>query len=363
MHGMGPVPATPPRTAGSTPARPRQRRWTPVSELEFVGCDSCRMTLAEYENHPEDEPKIEFFDSAAGRAWMLQDGPSFPHEVPIHRLAVLVDRIAMTRGSPIQCRGAGGLRLLDADARQVRAIHPDQLVFLRPELLATPPADFLRVGQEGYPDVVLEVDHTTDIRRSKLKLYEEWGFPELWVEVPDAYSPSRPRGRRPGLRIYLLEEPGRYGESETSEAFPGWRAEEIHRALNELVVSPETSAVLARVGRTLGKREGTSPADDPLFGLLSREQRAEGRAEGIVEGRAAGIVEGRAVGRAEGRAGLVRTILAARGLEVPPDFPDSGVRAVLAAAADEAVLGAASTASGAADFCDLLRKRSETRPG
>ena len=28
------------------------------------------------------------------------------------------------------------------------------------------------------PDVVLEVDHTTDVHRGKLALYESWGFPE-----------------------------------------------------------------------------------------------------------------------------------------------------------------------------------------
>ena len=68
--------------------------------------------------------------------------------------------------------------------------------------------------------MVVEVDNTTDVRRNKLLVYADWGFPELWVEVPNAYSPSRPRGRQPGLTIYLLES-GVYPESGVSRAFPG----------------------------------------------------------------------------------------------------------------------------------------------
>ena len=49
------------------------------------------------------------------------------------------------------------------------------------------------------------VDNTTDVRRGKLALYESWGFPEVWVEVPEQSSPSRPAGLRPGLTIHLLE--------------------------------------------------------------------------------------------------------------------------------------------------------------
>ena len=50
-------------------------------------------------------------------------------------------------------------------------------------------------GEHDFPDVVVEVDHTTDVRRKKLWLYEEWGFPEVWVEVPEWESPSRVAGR------------------------------------------------------------------------------------------------------------------------------------------------------------------------
>ena len=201
--------------------------------------------------------------------------------------------------------------------------------------------------------MVLEVDNTRDTRRDKLALYEEWGFPELWVEVPNAWSPSRPRGLRPELRIYLLEGE-RYVLSPESRAFVGWRADEIHRALNEPVISEETSAVLERVGRALGEREGTGPDDDPLLGSNRRRTRAEGRAEGLATGRAEGRVAGRAEGLAISRAGLVRAILASRGIRVSEGFPSQIHRGALVRASDEAVASAAYAAVSEADFLARL---------
>lgn len=319
VGGVGPLP---------------KRRWTPVSALEFVGCESCRMTLQDYEDYPEDGRKIEFFDSEAELAWMLRDGARREHEEPSRRLPALVHEISQTRGSRIRWLGASQVRLLDADSGRVRVIHPDEMVFLDPERAGHVGLGFLRVGEDAFPDVVLEVDHTTDIRQSKLMLYEEWGFPELWVEVPSVYSTSRPRKLKPELRIYLLGGAG-YAVSEESRAFPGWRAEEIHRALNEPVVSPATSAVLERVGRALGEREGTGPDDDPLLGRHRTESLAKGRAEGRAE-----------------MAGLV---LRQRGVIVPSGFPDAGSLEALRAVTTERVLAAATGATSFADFLSRLR--------
>ena len=331
VAGTGTSVAAGPAPAYGTPAR-ATGRWTPVTALRFVGCESCRMTLREYEEYPEDGRKIEFFDSEAGLAWMLRDGPRQEHEEPARRLTALVERISIARGSPVRCLGASQVRLLDADSRQVRLIHPDEMVFLHPERAGDASRGFLRVGEDAYPDVVLEVDHTTDIRRGKLALYEEWGFPELWVEVPAAYSAGRPRNLKPELRIYLLAGE-RYALSDESRAFPGWRASEIHRALNEPVVSEETSAVLARVGRALGEREGTGPDDDPLL----REQRADSRREGY----------------AEGVARMVGAMLRERGISVPSNIP-AGVadryRDVLRRASGEQLLGAVAASDSFADF-------------
>ena len=145
-----------------------------------------------------------------------------------------------------------------------------------------------RSGRHAYPDVVLEVDNTTDVRRGKQWLYEAWGFPELWVEVPEAgYAVRRPNGLLPGLTIHVLED-GAYRTVAESRAFPGWTANDIHIAMNEQALSSESTRILRGVARTLGSREGT-PADGlPWLRMEREEARAEGRIEGRAEGRAEG---------------------------------------------------------------------------
>ena len=119
------------------------------------------------------------------------------------------------------------------------------------------------------------------------------------MEVPEQWTPSRPRGLARGLTVYLLEG-GRYRESPESRAFPRWRARSIHEALNESEPSGWTHAKLERIGRELGARDGTGPDDSPLLRSLRNESRSEGRAEGEAEGRAQGWAEGEAEGRAQG---------------------------------------------------------------
>ena len=209
--------------------------------------------------------------------------------------------------------------------------------------------------------MVLEVDHTTDARRCKLGRYEAWGFPEVWIEVPDARSASRPRSRRSGLTIHLLED-GEYRESAASRAFPGWTAVEIHAALNEETFSAQTSAVLERVGAVLGEREGTGPDDDPLLGAHRRRSEAVGHAKGHAQGHAEGPGHARrAMRRAEGHANraeerveLARALLAARGIEVSTGFP--GVPG-FAELPHHAIAAAASSCVSEADFQQRLRHR------
>ena len=150
------------------------------------------------------------------------------------------------------------------------------------------------------------------------------------MEVPEAPSPSRPHRRRPGLTIHVLEH-GRFRVAAASRAFPGWRAEEIHLALNEPVPSAQTSAVVERVAAALGAREGTGPDDDPLL----RSQRRQEFERGLAEGRA----EGRVQGRMEARAQMVRQILRSRGIAVPARFAADAE--AFAAAPEEALLAAA----------------------
>ena len=189
--------------------------------------------------------------------------------------------------------------------------------------------------------MVLEVDHTTDARRRKLGQYEAWGFPEVWIEVPEAQAESRPRSRRPGLTIHLLEDEA-YRETAASRAFAGWTADEIHAALNEETFSAQTSAVLERVGTVLGEREGTGPDDDPLLGAHRRRSEAVGHAKGHADG------------CAEERVELARALLAARGIEVSAGFP--GVPG-FAELPHHAIAEAAASCVSEADFQQRLHDR------
>ena len=193
--------------------------------------------------------------------------------------------------------------------------------------------------------------HTTDVYRGKLRLYEAWGFPEVWVEVPNYRAASRPKRRRAGLTIHVLEGGG-YRESAESRAFPGWSAEEVHVSFNERVRSAGTCAVLERVGRVLGKREGTGPDDDPMLRSLRVRSREEGEVVGKVLGRMEGLVEGerkgRVEGRAEGRAGMVRAILSSRGIGFSEDFP-AGVPG-LTESPEAVIVAAALACDGERDF-------------
>ena len=315
-------------------ARRRGQRWLPLSEMDFVGCVSETMTGAQYEAF---EGRLEFWDSETETAFLARDLPTMPHEHAAQCLARLVARIALVRGSDIRLGGAVGLvarQSLEGGRERKRAMQADQTVYLHPHRSRLPGAGHFVLGEHDPPDVTLEVDHTTDVRGGKLKQYAEWGFPELWVEVPVIRAPSRPRGRKPGLAICLLGEGG-YSESAESRAFPGWKASEIHAALNESVMSLRTHRMLERVGRALGEHEGTGPDDDPLLRCFGRRKRAEGAS------------------------GMLREVLRRRGIAVSPAFPTGLSRAdrkALLESSETDLVAAAFAAGSEADFLRRLRR-------
>ena len=245
------------------------------SGLEFPGCKPVHLPCGEIEAY---DGRLEFWDARTETAWVCE--PTSPcHEQPSQTLAALVHAIAGVRGSPIKCYGAMDLLVRDAHGRRRWIMQADQSVYLHPRRAHLPGPTAMVVGENDFPDVVLEVDYSTDVRRGKLGLYESWGFPEVWVEVPDRRAPSRPRRRTAGLTIHVLEA-GAYRMSGESRAFPGWTAQGVHAALNETTSSERTYAAVERVGTELGAREGTGPEDDPLL----RSQRRQGREEGVRQG-------------------------------------------------------------------------------
>ena len=280
-------------------ALPQPEPYGEPESLQFPGCRPVRISRAAITDY---EGRIEYWDAHTEVA-MVCEPVSIYHEHPPQRLAGLLKTISHLRGSPIETFGASDLLVRDARGAHLRIMQADQTVYLRPR--ATRPwGPAIEVGSDALPDVVLEVDNTTDVRRGKLALYESWGFPEVWVEVPDTSSPSRPAGLRPGLTIHLLGEQG-FRSAPSSRAFPGWTAAEIHRALNEPELSAETAAALRRVAGALGAAAGTGPDDDPFL----RAERQAGRAAG------------RAAGRLEAQREAVLQVFSARGLPMSAALP------------------------------------------
>ena len=310
-------------------------RAQPPAAADFPGCKPVHLPREELD---QSEMRFEYWDTATETAWICDPVSSY-HEGPVLRLGRLAERIAAVRGGPLECFGHTDLTERNVHGEPQLIMQADEMVYLHPRR-ARLPRPVLTIGEHDFPDAVLEVDHTTDVRRRKLGQYEAWGFPEVWVEVPEARTPSRPRSRRSGLTIHLLED-GVYREAAQSRAFPGWTAAEIHAALNEETFSAPTSAVLERVGTVLGEREGTGPDDDPLLGAQRRRSHAAGHAKG------------RAEGQAEGRAAMARALLAARGIEVSAGFP--GVPGFAELPAD-AIEEAATTCVSEADFQHRLRR-------
>ena len=241
----------------------------PVPELP--GCRPITIRRDEIATH---EGRFEFWDADTETAWVMRDPTGFAHEGPSQRLAGLAQLIAAVRGAPIECCGTMDLILRNERGERWRILQADQAVYLHPGRSRRPHTGGMEIGVHDHPDVVLEVDNTTDVRRGKLGLYEEWGFPEVWVEVPEGYAPSRPAGLEPGLVINLLED-GAYRTAPESRAFTGWTAEEIHAAMNEAELSAATSDVLTRVGKALGARGRTSPDHMPWLRAQRREARDE----------------------------------------------------------------------------------------
>ena len=334
---------------------PRQRdngdRALPSGEeCGFPGCETVAMNAEQFTNC---DRHIECWDARQGLAWMVREA-SVEHERPNSRLAVLVYRIAQIRGSPMECCSTVSLHDRDADG-DVRVMEADQTIYLdakRARALRSP----VLVRQGEVPDVALEVDHTTDARRRKLGMYEEWGIPEIWIEVPDAPAKSRRKSRRSGLAIHVLNaKTKRYEEAAASKVLPGWTSEEIHLALNEGDISRRTWAAVERVGRALGQKEGTEPTHDPIERRQLKAAQAAGTTAGNKAGRRTGRREGRAEATAKERAAMVRIILTRRGIGFPSKFlASAAARQPLLRHETEWIADAAYQCHDAADFLARL---------
>ena len=253
---------------------------------DFPGCESFHLPAGELAHY---EGRLEFWDGATETAWKIPDTP-IQHEEPSRQFVQRTAQVGMLRGSTIAHFGSSDLVRRDASGRKRWLMQADEMLYLHPDRvrLAGPAID---VDRDPLPDVVLEVDHTTDVRRRKLGIYKESGFPEVWVLVP--WDSSR---RAPGLAIHVRRDDG-YREEPSSRAFPGWKAAEIHLALTEAPM-PETAwRALERVALAMGTREGTEPEDDPLMRSHSVRAWTNGHAQGHLEA-VAQVLEARGIAAA-----------------------------------------------------------------
>ena len=240
---------------------------------EFPGCRPVRIASEKISSY---EGRYEVWEAETETAWMVREPTTPYHEGPSRELVQSVRLIAALRGVPIKGFGAGDIVVRNPEGERVRILQADEMLYLRPEqALGIGPVvhTFERTGDGRHPhanplpDVVLEVDLTTDVRRGKLGLYESCGFPEVWVDVPERRLPSSPKGALPGLTIHV-NGPDGFREAAESLAFPSWTAAEIHLAINEPKLSPETTAALRRVGALMAERDGGGP---DLFLCLERQ--------------------------------------------------------------------------------------------
>ena len=166
------------------------------------------------------EGRLEFWDGRTETAWKVCEPTSIQHEGPSRRLVEMATRVASLRGlsnrvfrlgGPV-ASGHGGAQAL-ADGRPMRCSTCTRNGRGCTARRSTSTRIRCRMSCWKW-------DHTTDVRRRKLGIYKECGFPEIWVLVPWEASV-----RAPGLAIHVRRDGG-YREEAQSRAFQGWRAEE-----------------------------------------------------------------------------------------------------------------------------------------
>ena len=123
-----PDPLTGPEAAKDGASQAQAGRAVRLRGLEFPGCKPVRMTREDIASF---EGRLEFWDADAATAWICE--PTSPHhERPSRRLARLVERIALVRGSPFECYGHMDLLLRDRQGHARRIMQADESLYLHP---------------------------------------------------------------------------------------------------------------------------------------------------------------------------------------------------------------------------------------
>ena len=305
---------------------------------DFPGCESFHLPASEIDHY---EGRLEFWDGYTETAWKIPDTP-IQHEGPSRRLVQMSERCAMLRGSAIESFGSADLVRLDGAGRKRWLMQADEMLYLHREVWSRLQGPAIDVDADPLPEVVLEVDHTTDVRRRKLGIYKESGFAEIWVLVPWESSV-----RASGLTIHVRHGEG-YRKEAASRAFPGWKAQEIHLALTEAPMSETAWRALERTALAMGAREGTTSEDDPLMRSVLH---GEGYATSYSEAYRKAFEEARRQANVE----CALAMLDVRGIEVSPQILND--RKLLAELPSDLLMAAAVDCTCEADFRRRIREQ------
>ena len=301
----------------------RAREPAAYRDEDFPGCESFPLPAGGLDTY---EGRLEFWDGDTETAWKVCEPTSIYHEKPSRRLGLMAGHFAMLRGSAVECFGSADLLQVDATGRKRWLMQADEVLYLHPDRVRLQ-GPVIDVDADPLPDVALEVDHTTDVRKRKLGIYKESGFPEVWVLVPWEASV-----REAGLTIHVRRGDV-YREEPESRAFPGWRAEENPPGADRGAGVGGCVACAGAGGAGDGGARGDEAGGQSAHGLAQREG-----------------TDGGPCRRPEGEmlAENVLTVLKARGIAAALDATED--RALLGGLSSEAVMAAALACTDAADF-------------
>ena len=125
---------------------------------DFPGCESFHLPASEIDRY---EGRLEFWDGHTETAWKVCEPTSSQHEGPSRGLTQIAGQFAMVRGSRIKCLGSADLVRPDAAGRKRWLMQADEMLYLHPDRVRLQ-GSAINVDEDPLPDVVLEVDHTTD---------------------------------------------------------------------------------------------------------------------------------------------------------------------------------------------------------
>ena len=125
---------------------------------DFPGCESFHLPASEIDHY---EGRLEFWDGDTETAWKVPDTP-IQHEGPSRQFVQMTAQVEMLRGSAIEHFGSSDLVRLDAAGRKRWLMQADEMLYLHPERWRRLLGPAIDVDADPLPDVVLEVDHTTD---------------------------------------------------------------------------------------------------------------------------------------------------------------------------------------------------------